>query len=213
MAYGFSFVNIGNSKSIDENYSNFSEVSSGTIASRGALPVLSGNQILLVRPATGGGTLRATRTSTIACSSGNIEYSICNILGTSSSNSWGLRVFRADGTIAYDSGYKNLSLATQLSFTRIDNGAVEWSTAVSIPVGKVSRKRYVLAGQLRLIGWAGEPGSYVPMDFISLRLIFSNGNISSMGFSCDNEYAGPIIVSGTTKFWASGQINFSICDI
>jgi hypothetical protein len=111
MSHGFYSYNDGYIVQIDDNYSNFVVAASGAIGSGGALSVPAGS-LGFVRPA-GDGNIRLTNWSNgpsipcISSSTGVYYYFIATPmfnLGASGDNH-GLRIYRSDGSLAYDSGY------------------------------------------------------------------------------------------------------------
>jgi hypothetical protein len=109
MAYGLTVVNDSSYVQIDENYSNYAMVASGTAASGSAIgmPAGYGHFIFMVR-APYGSTLVRTGTSTVTGATWEYQLYAQNAEVGVAGGDRGLRVYNAAGTCSFSSSNRQL---------------------------------------------------------------------------------------------------------
>lgn len=156
MPYGIQVYNASGNLIINEEYSNYHVISTGTIANGGFWPPIGTGEILFVRASNNGAIVRElygyfppsyTLTDQVSVSSGVVEYVLVKRSPSPSSASYGLRVYKANGSISFDSGAnsaKIISSATRQN--RPDGYAEYWNITMNQPVAvPAGRKRYISA--------------------------------------------------------------------
>lgn len=120
--FGFSAINQNNGVQIDQDYTNYVKLDSGTdVASGTEQPAVSGAKVYAVRPSSDGATIWAAPISSgafnVVTSAGTydwIAYGPQSAISLSDVE-FGLRVYRADGSSAYDSNSALLRPITNIS--------------------------------------------------------------------------------------------------
>lgn len=156
MSYGIKIYNSYDSLVISESYSNYYLAASGVWARNSALPAINDGEMYFVRPVNLGDTIYRGvdnyGTALISSVSGNIEWVLVRRDGAvSGSDTMGFRVFRPNGTVAFDSNKKSLIP----SLVARSTGA----TTINHPSAPgYGRKRYINLSSLRITG-IGESGA------------------------------------------------------
>jgi hypothetical protein len=151
MAYGISIANAAGTTIISEEYSNYMVVSAGTSVNGTYGWTVSGDDILWVRPHILSGNylhFDPTNTSPVLHStSGTIEWVVTRRNPAPSSDTFGLRVLRADGSVAFDSGRAPLTPVMTFRDTANEasaaNNAVYQTNIVTPFSAPAGRKRFV----------------------------------------------------------------------
>lgn len=157
MAYGLSIYNASDTLIINQDYSNYHVVSSGSVANNSTtFPSWGAGELLYIRASTNGAVIQrqtqyepplysALITRTLV-STGTLEYVIVKKTPTPSSSTHGLRVYQSNGSsIAFDSGRPAAKIVSSYFNAASEGGnRPEWSATLnqpfSVPVG---RKRYI----------------------------------------------------------------------
>lgn len=152
MSYGFLLRGSSGNVQIENASSGFSVVKKGVFPSSVSVSTINSEysisniEFMLVSPASGTGTLGFSNSTTFRCTSGNINYAVVRATKNvpQSSNSYGLRIKDADGSLVFDSG---LYLAKPLSSVFVPkNGSYNnyiGPTTATLPSPIGARKRYV----------------------------------------------------------------------
>jgi hypothetical protein len=186
MSHGISIYNATNNIIINQDFSNYHLVSTGTIANGGSWPTIGVNDLLFIRLNTAGataGTYRTNRSSwsdpkILDISSGLLEYVTVRRTPSPFGSQVGLRVYRSDGvSIAFDSGAPGAKIVS--SVTRATQYAayplpqtITINQPFAVPAG---RKRYITGQHFvdEAYWWImafGFFGPYVPQpDFELLK--------------------------------------------
>ncbi len=155
MAFGIQITNDSNEVIISEDFSNFQLTETGSVDGSGTIPTPTSGQLLFVRAATLGATLypsTAVGGASIRATSGNVEYALVQLNAPPiPTETHGLRVYRADGTIAYDSSQRSVS---PVAVYRVDNPStnLNFSTTISLPAVATGKTRYLNSSVLRRAG-------------------------------------------------------------
>lgn len=205
MAYGVSIQNSSGSVIINEDYSNYMVVATGTAANGttigpSGVSALDTDNIIWIRPHVAGGndiSWNPLSPFNLISSSGYFEWVHTKKTPTASSSTFGLRVKRSDGTISFDSGYPPVSpvmnfrdTANEASYT---NNAV-YMTTVNAPFSAASgRKRFLpLRCFERFVTWnlVGANAFWV-----STKVVWTDENTFQVGCSRtrDNGLAAGVI--------------------
>lgn len=120
--FGFAAVNQNNGVQIDQDFTNYVRLDSGVnVASGTEIPVVIGAKVYAVRPSVDGNAIWAAPVSAgvanIVTSSGTYDWIAYGPQSAVSlpSEGFGLRVYRADGSVAYDSNSRLLRPITNIS--------------------------------------------------------------------------------------------------
>jgi hypothetical protein len=155
MAFGIQIINTSNEIIVSEDFSNFQLTQTGSVDGSGIIPTPTSGQLLFVRAATMGATLfpsTAIGGASIRSTSGNVEYALVQLNAPPlPTETHGLRVYRADGSIAYDSSQRAVS---PVVVYRVDNPPtnVNSATTVSLPAVATGKTRYLNSSVLRRAG-------------------------------------------------------------
>ena len=160
MSYGFAVYNDLGLYLINENYSNYLMQSqgSGVYSVSSQSPAVSAGELLFVRPSTLSSTTvidTVVGTRPFARTTGGTSVSMDWVKMKKSpppsSENYGIRVYQADGSLAYDSGFKPLSPIASATLVAVASYSARQST-VTLPPVPVGKKGYISAGCLRNTG-------------------------------------------------------------
>lgn len=193
--FGFSAVNQNNGVQIDQDYTNYVKLGSGVNATSGtALPSVSGAKVYAVRPSSDGAAIWAAPVSAgafnIVTSTGTYDWVAYGPQSAISlpASGFGLRVYRADGSAAYDNNSALLRPTTNISVPT-DGSSVNRTLAA----GPSGMRPYVCAEHLAPteIAESGDPNIGL---FIGPKITF-NSNTSVTAIA-DVVNSGPPYFSG-----------------
>lgn len=158
MSYGINIYNASGNLIINQDYSNYHVVSSGTVTNASNFPTLATGEILYLRANTPGAKITSTVLGAIDISAGYAEYVILKKGPSPSGSAFGFRVYKSDGTtIAFDSGRAGAKIVS--SYTKngnVDGNITAWGTTLTQPFAvPTGRKRYVWGGWLSRLGALG----------------------------------------------------------
>lgn len=143
MSYGLLITNDSGYIQIDDTYANFTQIASGSVSTSAnvtasfSYPDCGIVPLILISPGAWGvcycnfgisGTSASLRTN--AATSFTYRVLVPTYSVGQSSDAWGLRVWRPDGNIVYDSGRPNLRVLTVVSGTPSGSG---WSQSFGAP--------------------------------------------------------------------------------
>lgn len=193
--FGFSAVNQNNGVQIDQDYTNYVRLGSGVNVTSGTvIPSVSGAKVYAVRPSIDGNTIWAAPVSAgvsnITTSVGTydwIAYGPQNAVSLPP-DGFGLRVYRADGSVAYDCNSSLLRPTTNISVPT-DGSSVN-RTLTDGPSGM---RPYLSAAHLSptQIAESGSPNIGL---FIGPKITFNNN--TSVAAQVDIVNSGPPYFSG-----------------
>lgn len=152
MAFGIEIVNTLGNIIISETFSNFHLTQSGSVDGSGTIPTPGAGQLLFVRPATTGSTLFPSTAggASIRSTSGNVEYVLMQVnAAPDPAETHGMRVYRADGTIAYDSAQRSVY---PVAVYRLANVNSNFSSTISLPAVGIGKTRYLNSSVIRPVG-------------------------------------------------------------
>lgn len=204
MSYGCRITNSLGSLIISEDYSNYLLVEKGVIARNTNLPAPTGSDLYFVRPALLGDTIWRGSDGLnilIGTYSGNVEYALVRRNPAQSSETYGLRVRNANGSLAFDSG--------RLGLIPVSTARTASTMTINQPFPPMAgRKRYVSVASLRQVGIA-ESGVGA-FDYFLATNVRWDSDMSMYLFVDQNGGTAP----GGTDFpqWA-GTMIYSFADI
>lgn len=160
MPYGINIYNTAGNIIINQDYTNYHVVSSGTVANGGNWPTVGTNQILYIRASVSGAQIYnpeenvfGASPAIVAVTGGAVmEYVIVERTPSVSSATHGFRVYQSDGvTIAYDSGRSPIKVVSSLMYTAPSNGNYTFTdTTINQPFAvPAGRKRYISGQSFR----------------------------------------------------------------
>lgn len=152
MPYGIEIKNAADNIIISQDFTNYHQISTGTIANNGNWPTIGTNDILFIRANTNGATISSilgtATTAWATVSTGLIEYVIARRTPSPSSSTYGLRVYQNDGSsIAFDSGARAAKIVSSVTRVgRTDGLYLDYTLTLSQPFAvPAGRKRYITA--------------------------------------------------------------------
>lgn len=196
MSYGINIIGENGNNQIQEGYLNYIAYQEGVIAD-GTLgsSITNLGEMIFIRPQSGTGNLwlqipsSGYAASMFRCSSGNIEY-VAAKLGNSispSTDSNGIKIFGADGSIVFDSGFKYL---IPIAVGYIPPTISSQPTAtITLPAGLPSRKRYVDYSIFRPLGSMLNPNNQFASYSRGPHITFNSS--TSISVRIDTIGAGP----------------------
>jgi hypothetical protein len=153
MSYGINIYNAANNIIINQDFTNYHVVSSGTLANDAAWPTIAANDILFIRANTAGAIVKCNiPVANISVSAGLVEYVVVRRTPSPSASTFGLRVYQSDGvSIAFDSGAAAAKIVS--SYTKVgrsDGFFAYWNVTLNQPIAvPTGRKRYITAEPFR----------------------------------------------------------------
>jgi len=178
MSQGISIYNAANNIIINQDFSNYHLVSTGTIANGGSWPTIGANDLLFIRLNTAGaeaGSYRIIASSwtdpkIVYVSSGLLEYVTVRRTPSPFGSQLGLRIYQSDGvSIAFDSGAPGAKIVS--SVTRA-NQYIGYVLPQTVPINQpfavpAGRKRYITGQHFvdeayYFIQSFGPTGPYIP---------------------------------------------------
>jgi len=223
MAYGLSIFNQNGTQIISEGYTSYYILASG-LSPNGQFPYFANpdiNQaaygaragdILYVRPHTLGNAIyndtvgNATYQPQIqpVSTSGYVEWVLTRRLTTQiGASNYGMRIYRADGTTAYDAQIKGIHPVFMVRDTANEGtfGGGQSTIAAAPYAPLYGRKRFVARGNLLAV--MGIVGGYARSSYLTFN---GDGSIAL----ATRAYAG---WSGVADKWSPGAVNYLFCDI
>ena len=210
MSFGIEIVNTSGSIIISETFSNFHLTQSGSVDGSGTIPTPGAGQLLFVRPAIIGATLYPSTAggASIRATSGNVEYVMMQVnAAPDPAETHGMRVYRADGTIAYDSSQRSL---LPVAVYRMANPDSNSSSTISLPAVDIGKTRYLNSSVIRRAGItdAIQPG------IARWRNAFATWNSdTSLVIGASTLYANSGAPAGDSSQSFGGTLIFSFADI
>lgn len=189
--FGFSVSNASSGVQIDQDYDNYVRLAAGTgVASNTAIPTVTGASVYAVRPSSVGATISKNYAGRPVVSAGTydwVAYGRQGVVALSASG-FGLRVFRADGSPAYDSGS---SLLRPINSILVPTNASAYS--FTLTQGPAGMRPYVSFFNLAPTQLATQGGN--TSIVVGPRVTF--GSHTSISCKCDAVSAdGPPVDSG-----------------
>lgn len=196
MSYGFRSSNTGGQVVIDQDFQNYAVVASGTGQNINTTQIgMLTNDLLLIRPLSlPGGFYRSYigNNRVITCSSGNMEWLICRV-NPPAVETHGLRVFGADGAVAFDSG-RRAACPSASVYLPPGVSSIPWP-GPALPFGK--NRYFATDGLVMTRRWGGGP--FVPTVYETQRTWAIDQNYTISVGSLD--VVTPLVQSTTYISW------------
>lgn len=139
--HGFMAINDSGDVQIDQDFTNYVKLDSGTGRASGTLlPSVAGASIYAVRPTAAGVGINMTASKGVEVTSGTYDWIAYGRQDSAilPSTGFGLRVYRADGSVAYDSDARLLRPINSLLFP-----SDSYSHTASLDAGPYGMRPYV----------------------------------------------------------------------
>jgi len=209
MAFGIQITNTSDTVIISEDFSNFQLTQTGSVPGSGTIPTPGSGQLLFVRPATLGATLYPSTAggASIRATSGNVDYALVQLNAPPiPTETHGLRVYRADSTIAYDSSQRSVS---PVAVYRLSNPNSNSSSSISLAAVPTGKTRYLNSSVIRRAGVTGP----ISPTFSNWRNAFATWNSdTSLVIGASTAYANSQAPAQDSQSFL-GTLIYSFADI
>jgi hypothetical protein len=211
MTFGISIQNTSNSVIISEEYSNYSKVASGTYPN-GSQPNFgnAGDDLVFVKPSSIGSSLYCINAAStplpVVSSSGYVDWVLMR-RGISSGNRYGAKIFRSDGSVAFDFSSSPVYPVMQVDFTYDSSSYnIPNDLTMYIPYGSPpNRSRYILINSINAVGFANN--DVYRSLLMSKYVEFTNNTMFRFTIGVIDSSGPP----GVEVYWGSPSV--LICDI